>query len=256
MTLEIYQYPYGPGANYGVLLHDPTARQTASVDAGDADALMAALKKTGWPLTEIWVTHHHHDHTDGVEQVKAATGCTVRGPAPVSQPIAGVDLRHDDGDSFTFAGHEVRVLHTPGHTTDMINFYLPTEKLVFTGDTLFVMGCGRVFEGDFPMMHASLQRLAALPADTVVYCSHEYTEANADFALTVDPNNTELRERAATVKALRAAGKPTVPTTIAAELATNPFLRPGDRAIRTHLGMDDASDAEVFAEIRRRKDAA
>ncbi|MEM8582235.1 MAG: MBL fold metallo-hydrolase, partial [Pseudomonadota bacterium] len=136
MTLEIYQYPYGPGANYGVLLHDPVAEETASVDAGDATALLAALDKTGWPLTEIWITHHHHDHTDGLEEVKAKTGCTVRGPAPESQPIAGLDLRHGDGDSFTFAGHPVQVLHTPGHTTDMINFYLPSEGLVFTGDTL------------------------------------------------------------------------------------------------------------------------
>jgi hydroxyacylglutathione hydrolase len=256
MTLEIYQYPYGPGANYGVLLHDPVHKQTASVDAGDAAALMAALDKTGWPLTEIWITHHHHDHTDGLEQVKAATGCTVRGPSYTSQPIAGVDLQHGDGDEFSFAGHAVQVLHTPGHTTDMINFYLPSENLVFTGDTLFVMGCGRIFEGDGPMMHASLQKLAALPKDTIVYCSHEYTEANADFALTVDANNPALRERAATVKALRAAGKPTVPTTMAQELETNPFLRAGDPAIRSLLGMEDASDAEVFTEIRRRKDAA
>jgi len=256
MTLEIYQYPYGPGANYGVLLHDPVAKKTASVDAGDAGALMAALEKTGWALSEIWVTHHHADHTDGIEEVKAATGCTVRGPAPQSQPIAGVDLRHDDGDSFEFAGHDVQVLHTPGHTTDMINFYLPGEKLVFTGDTLFVLGCGRLFEGDGPMMHASMQKLAALPADTVVYCSHEYTEANADFALTVDPNNTALRERAATIKALRAANRPTVPSTMADELATNPFLRADDPKIRAHLGMEGASDAEVFTEIRRRKDEA
>ncbi|MDJ0858181.1 MAG: hydroxyacylglutathione hydrolase [Dinoroseobacter sp.] len=256
MTLEVYQYPYGPGANYGVLLHDPVAKETASVDAGDGAALMAALEKTGWPLTEIWVTHHHHDHVDGLEEVKAATGCTVRGPAPESQPIAGLDLRHGDGDSFVFAGHSVHVIHTPGHTTDMINYYLPSERLVFTGDTLFVMGCGRLFEGDGPMMHASLQKLVALPEDTVVYCSHEYTEANADFALTVDPNNTALRERATAVKALRAEGKPTVPTTLADELATNPFLRANDPAIRAHLGLEDASDAEVFTEIRRRKDAA
>lgn len=256
MALEIYQYPYGPGANYGVLLHDPSSGATASVDAGDAAALLAALAKTGWGLTEIWITHHHGDHTDGIEEVKAATGCTVIGPKPQSQPIAGVDTRYGEGDAFDFSGHRVEVLHTPGHTTDMINFYLPHEGVVFTGDTLFVMGCGRLFEGDGPMMHASMQKLAALPAETVVYCSHEYTEANADFALTVDPGNADLREKAAKVKALRAQGKPTVPTTMAEELATNPFLRANDPAVRAHLGMDAATDAEVFTEIRHRKDNA
>lgn len=256
MALEIYQYPYGPGANYGVLLHDPSSGATASVDAGDASALRTALAKTGWSLSEIWITHHHADHTDGVEEIKAETGCTVIGPKPQSTPIAGVDTRYGDGESFSFSGHEVQVLHTPGHTKDMINFYLPKEGVVFTGDTLFVMGCGRLFEGDGPMMHDSLQKLAALPSDTVIYCSHEYTEANAEFALTVDPENAELREKAATVKALRAQGKPTVPTSLADELATNPFLRANDPAIRAHLGMESASDAEVFTEIRRRKDNA
>ncbi|MEM1077682.1 MAG: hydroxyacylglutathione hydrolase [Pseudomonadota bacterium] len=256
MALEIYQYPYGPGANYGVLLHDPSSGETASVDAGDAAALLEAVAKTGWGLTEIWVTHHHHDHTDGIEEVKAATGCTVIGPKPLSQPIAGVDTRYGDGEAFDFSGHRVEVLHTPGHTTDMINFYLPAEGVVFTGDTLFVMGCGRLFEGDGPMMHASLQKLTALPPQTVIYCSHEYTEANAGFALTVDPDNATLREKAATVKALRAQGKATVPTTLEEELATNPFLRAADPAIRAHLGMEAASDSEVFTEIRRRKDNA
>jgi len=256
MALEIYQYPYGPGANYGVLLHDPSSGATASVDAGDAEALRAALARTGWTLSEIWITHHHADHTDGVVEIKAETGCTVIGPKPVSAPIAGVDTRYGDGDSFDFSGHEVRVIHTPGHTTDMINFHLPAEGIVFTGDTLFVMGCGRIFEGDGPMMHASLQKLAALPAETVVYCSHEYTEANVAFALTVDPENPDLRARAEAVAALRAEGKPTVPTTLAEELATNPFLRAHDRAIRKTLGLEGASDAEVFTEIRRRKDNA
>lgn len=254
MALEIYQYPYGPGANYGVLLHDPSSGATASVDAGDAAALRTALKKTGWTLSEIWITHHHADHTDGVAEIKAETGCTVIGPKPQSAPIAGVDTRYGDGDRFDFSGHEVRVIHTPGHTIDMINFHLPAEGVAFTGDTLFVMGCGRLFEGDGPMMHASLQKLAALPADTVIYCSHEYTEANADFALTVDPENPDLKDKAARVKALRAQDKPTVPTTLAEELATNPFLRAHDTRIRAHLGLETASDAEVFTEIRRRKD--
>ena len=252
MALEIYQYPYGPGANYGVLLHDPGSGQTASVDAGDSDALMAALTKTGWSLTELWITHHHADHIDGLDEVKSATGCKVLGPDTV--PACDIVLK--EGDTHDFAGHEVRVLHTPGHTLDMLNFYLPGEGVVFSGDTLFVMGCGRVFEGDFPMMHESLQKLAALPPETVVYCSHEYTEANAAFALTVDPANPALLARVEEIKALRAEGKPTVPTTIARELETNPFLRGHTDGVRTAVGMADASDADVFAEVRRRKDAA
>lgn len=252
MALEIYQFPYGPGANYGVLLHDPRAGATAAVDAGDAEALLAALDKTGWSLTDIWVTHHHADHVAGLTTVKARTGAHVLGPGTVS----GVDQVLSDGDSFDFSGRQVDVLHTPGHTLDMLNFFLPDDELVFSGDTLFVMGCGRVFEGDFAMMHDSLQRLAALPPETVVYCSHEYTEANADFALTVDPTNEALIARVEEVRRLRSEGKPTVPTTIAREIETNPFLRANTSGVRAAVGMLDATDAEVFAEVRRRKDAA
>ena len=251
--LKIHQFPYGSD-NYGVLLHCPESGETAMIDAGDAEAAEAALAETGWPLSQIWITHHHGDHTAGLTAVKAAHRAHVIGPAPGKAEITGIDEVVGDEAHFTFAKREVRVLTTPGHTLDMINFHLPSEKLVFTGDTLFAMGCGRVFEGDAPMMWASLEKLMALADDTTIYCSHEYTAANAAFAVTVDPDNSALAVRYDEVKALRANGRPTVPTIMALEKATNPFLRAADPTIRAHLGMTDATDAEVFAEIRRRKD--
>jgi len=251
--LSIHQYAY-MSDNYGVLLHSPTSGETACIDCGDAAATRAALSRTGWSLTHIWVTHHHDDHTAGVLELKQTTGASVIGPAPLSQSIDGLDTTLTDGDSFDFAGLQVRVIHTPGHTKDMINFYLPEENIVFTGDTLFTMGCGRLFECDANTMHASLAKLTALPANTSVYSSHEYTLANVKFALSVDPDNAALRARALTVESLRADGKPTVPSTIQEELDTNPFLRASDKNIRELLNMQSADDVQVFAEIRRRKD--
>ena len=248
MRLAIHQFPYNDD-NYGVLLHDAERGETALVDAGDAEAAEAALDEAGWPLTQIWITHHHGDHTAGLAAL-AGDGVEVFGPAG----IGGIDTVLDGGTSFAFAGREVEVISTPGHTLAMLNYYLPAEKLVFTGDTLFAMGCGRLFEGDAPMMWDSLCKLMALADDTVVYCGHEYTAANARFALSVDPANTALQRRAAAVDELRSIGQPTVPTMIALEKATNPFLRAGDAGLRAHLGMEGASNAEVFAEVRRRKD--
>lgn len=253
--LDYFQFPYGSD-NYSVLIHSADTGETACVDPGDGDAVLKALGDKGWNLTEIWITHHHGDHVAGLEQVKQATGCKARGPVEKSGPIPGLDEHLSDGDSFSFAGKTVSVIHTPGHTTDMINYYLPDEGIAFTGDTLFVMGCGRVFEGTPEMMWDSLSKLAKLPKDTVIYCAHEYTAANARFAVTVDPDNAALAERLKTVELARRNNLPTIPTTMIDELATNPFLRAGDPSIRSHLGMEDASDAEVFAEIRKRKDNA
>lgn len=253
-TLQRAVYPYGELSNYGVLLHCPDTQRTACVDTGDADASMAAAREHGWSITDIWVTHHHHDHTDGVVELKERTAAKVIGPNRPDTPIQGVDHVIQEGDVFDFAGRGVTAIHTPGHTLDMINFYLPAESLLFSGDTLFTLGCGRLFEGDAPMMWKSLLKLAALPKDTVVYSSHEYTLANAAFAVTVDPDNAALQEQVDNVKKRRDNDEPTVPTTLAMELNTNPFLRPDDPGIRKHLGMTDASDAEVFAEIRRKKD--
>lgn len=252
-NLNIHQYSY-MSDNYGVLLHSPETGETACIDCGDAKATLAALNETGWSLTEIWVTHHHADHTAGVVELKKETNAKVIGPAPLSQNIDGLDIMLNDGDTFEFSNLEVRTIHTPGHTKDMINFYLPEENLVFTGDTLFTMGCGRLFECDAKTMHTSLAKLTALPRDTLVYSSHEYTTANVKFALSVDPNNAALRTRAAHIESLRADGKPTVPSTLQEELDTNPFLRAADENIRELLDMRTVDDVEVFAEIRHRKD--
>lgn len=252
--MDVFQFAYN-NDNYGVLLHDVKTGATACVDAGDADATLAALAQKGWSLTEIWITHHHWDHTDGLEALKAATGAMVRGPQYVSaKPIAGLDETYSDGDSFSFAGEAVQIIHTPGHTLDMINFYLPESLLLFSGDTLFVMGCGRIFEGTPAQMHESLQKLAALPDDVLVYCAHEYTLASADFALSIDAANEALINRVEIVQTLRNQGEATVPTMMAIEKATNPFLRAHDPAIRAHLGLENATDEDVFTAIRKAKD--
>ncbi|MEM1373405.1 MAG: hydroxyacylglutathione hydrolase [Pseudomonadota bacterium] len=253
MAVDIHLYTYLED-NYGVLLRDAASGRVASVDAGDAPALLGALDTTGWSLDELWITHWHWDHTDGLDEVRGATGCTVTGPAYEGGKAFAFDRRVAGGDAFTLGETQVDVWHTPGHTLDMVNFYLSSEGVIFTGDTLFAMGCGRVFEGTHDQMHASMEMLRALPPETVVYGGHEYTLANARFALSVDPENAALVARAAMVGRLRDEGAPTMPTTMADEFATNPFLRYGDPGIRAHLGMTSASDAEVFSQIRTLKD--
>ncbi len=247
--LNIHQFTYG-GDNYGVLLQEPDSGATALVDAGDATAALAALAETGWSLSQIWLTHHHSDHTAGTTEIVAATGAGVHGPAS----IASVTTPIADGGEIDFGGVKVTAIATPGHTMDMLNFHIPSEKLLFTGDTLFAMGCGRLFEGDAATMWASLCKLMSLDDETVIYCGHEYTAANADFALSVDPDNDALLRRVAAVRDLRSAGQPTIPTMLALEKLTNPFLRASDPSIRAHLGMADADDVNVFTEIRLRKD--
>ena len=240
--------------NYGVLVHSPDTGETASIDAPEAMAVERALAEKGWTLTHVLVTHHHADHTQGIAPLKDKYGARVIGPD--NPRIETLDETVGDGDTFSFAGSPVEVIATPGHTLDMVNFHFPQQAVVITGDTLFALGCGRVFEGDFDMMWNSLSKLMQLPAATTIYCGHEYTLANGQFALTVDPGNEALKMRVAEIEKLRAAGKPTVPTRLDVELATNPFLRAADPGIRAHLGMEDASDAAVFAEIRTRKDNA
>ncbi len=247
--LNIHQFTYG-GDNYSVLLQDPDSGATALVDAGDASAALAALAETGWSLSQIWLTHHHGDHTAGTTEIVAATGAGVYGPAS----IASVTTPVADGGEIDFGGVKVTAIATPGHTMDMLNFHIPSEKLLFTGDTLFAMGCGRLFEGDAATMWASLCKLMSLDDKTVIYCGHEYTAANADFALSVDPDNDALLRRVAAVRDLRSIGQPTIPTMLALEKLTNPFLRASDPSIRAHLGMANADDVDVFTEIRLRKD--
>ena len=252
-SFQYHQFLYGAD-NYGVLMHDPKTGQTAAIDAGDLDSYLQAITETGWSLSHILVTHHHPDHTDGLTKLAQQTGAAIFGPSGTRPIHQYIETYLSDGDHFDFAGHTVEVIATPGHTLDMLNFYLPQQAVCFTGDTLFALGCGRIFEGTPEMMWASLEKLMKLPPETVIYSSHEYTAANARFAVTVDPDNTALAKRVQAVEALRADNQPTVPSLLSEELATNPFLRAGDPTIRQHLDMSDADDKAVFGEIRARKD--
>ena len=252
-TIDVVQF-IARSDNFIVLLHEPKSGKTAAIDAPDADPIIDALKERGWTLTDIFVTHKHFDHIEGIPALQAAYECEVVGPEASAAETGMYDRTVKDGDSFEWAGVKFEVIETPGHTLDHVSYYLPGEKLVFVGDTIFSLGCGRVIEGDFPMMWDSLKTLRALPDDTTLYCGHEYTLTNGKFALTVDPNNAALKKRFAEVEKLVAAAKPTLPTTIAQEKATNPFLRADDPALMKGLGMANAKPSAVFAEIRTRKD--
>jgi hydroxyacylglutathione hydrolase len=251
--LEIHQFPTR-GDNYGVLIHDPEIGATAAIDAPDAEELLTALQETGWTLTDILITHHHYDHTAGIEAVKRKTGCTVTGPAREAGSIPGLDIEVKEGDEIEVGGAKARVIETPGHTRGHVSYFFPDDGVVFVGDTLFSVGCGKLLEGDAPSMWSSLSKLAALPPKTKVYCGHEYTDANCRFALTIEPENEALQARAAEAQANARTGKPSLPTTIGQELATNPFLRASSRAIQKRLGMEGRPHEEIFGEVRRRKD--
>jgi hydroxyacylglutathione hydrolase len=240
--------------NYVYLLRDSARGATGVVDPGVAEPVLARLDQAGWKLDWILSTHHHQDHTGGNLELKRRTGCRIAGPAGEREAIPGIDLELREGDVFELGDARAAVLETPGHTRGHISYWFEDSSALFCADTLFSLGCGRVFEGTSPQMWASLEKLAALPAATRIYCGHEYTQSNARFALTVDPGNPALQRRAAEVDRLRAAGQPTIPSTIGAERETNPFLRARDPQIRRGLGLAAARDAEVFAEIRRRKD--
>lgn len=240
--------------NFAVLVHDEAGGATALVDAPEEASILAAIERTGWRPTVLYVTHHHQDHVEANLALKQRFGLEIVGPEKEADRIPGIDRRVKDCDILSFGGQVVEVIATPGHTAGHVSYHFPQAHLAFTGDTLFSLGCGRLFECKPAEMLASLWKLAALPLETKIHCGHEYTESNARFALTVDPTNSALKERAAEVAALRAAGRPTLPTTLSREMATNPFLRWHDPAIRRNLGMEDATDEAVFAEIRKRKD--
>ena len=240
--------------NFGVLLHDPQSGDTAAIDAPEADAVIEAAQARGWRPTHILVTHKHLDHIEGIPALRAAYSCSVIGPAESALETGLYDRTVKGGDRFEWGGAAVEVLATPGHTLDHVSYFLPEEALVFVGDTIFAMGCGRVIEGTHDTMWDSITRLRALPEETELYCGHEYTLSNAKFAVTVDPGNARLRERLAEVERLRAEGRPTLPTTIGLEKATNPFLRAEHPAVATAVGLRGADPARVFAEIRTRKD--
>lgn len=253
-NLEIEMFPC-LSDNYGFLVHDDEAGVTAAIDTPEVGPILEALEARGWQLTHILNTHHHHDHAGGNRALKERTGCTIVGPGRDASRIPGIDVRVAEGDRYMLGPHAVDVLETPGHTTGHIVYHLPDDGVAFVGDTLFALGCGRLFEGSPDQMWSSLQKILALPDDTRLYCAHEYTAANAKFALTVEPGNAELVERAGEIEKLRAAGRPTIPTTVALERATNPFLRPTSDNLRATLGLAAAGDIEVFARTRELKDA-
>jgi hydroxyacylglutathione hydrolase len=252
MAAQIYLFPCLKD-NFGVLLHDQDSGATAAIDAPESAAVEAALKKTGWRLSDILVTHHHADHTQGIAEVKAHHKCRVVAPRAEAARIANVDETVGEGDSVKVGALEGRVIDTPGHTAGHISYFFPADKIAFVGDTLFSIGCGRVIEGNAEMMWQSLLKLRALPDDARFYCGHEYTDANIRFAKTIEPNNKALAKRAAEVTGLLAEGKATIPATIGEEKAANPFLRADDAEVAKSLGLSGKPAWQVFAEIRERK---
>jgi hydroxyacylglutathione hydrolase len=239
--------------NFGYLIHDPKSGATASIDAPEAGPVIKALEREGWKLTDILVTHHHGDHVGGVAELKQKYGCRVVAPHDKSAKIANVDLRVANADVIKIGDLLARVVETPGHTLDHISYVFDGEKAVFAADTLFSIGCGRVFEGNYPMMWDSLLKLRALPDDFRLYCGHEYTASNVKFALTVEPDNPALQARAEEVAKLRAENKPTIPTLLGDEKKANVFLRADEPSVAARLHMKGADAAEVFGELRERK---
>ncbi|MEQ8367766.1 MAG: hydroxyacylglutathione hydrolase [Roseicyclus sp.] len=240
--------------NYAFVVHDPATGATAVVDVPDPAPIQAELAARGWTLTDILITHHHWDHVDGVDALRAATGAKVWGAAADAHRLPALDHALAEGDEVRIGGLTGSVLDVSGHTVGHIAFHFPQAGAVFTADSLMALGCGRLFEGTPAQMWDSLQKLAALPPETLVCSGHEYTASNARFAVTIEPENSALRSRADSIDAARATGLPTVPSTLAEELATNPFLRASEAAIAVHLGMAGAAPVDVFAKIRSLKD--
>jgi hydroxyacylglutathione hydrolase len=226
--------------NYIWLVHEPGSGETMVVDPAEAAPVLAAAKRLGWRITQIWNTHWHPDHTGGNAEIKAATGCTITGPAAEAHRIATLDRTVGEGDRVQLGRATAEVLEVPAHTAGHIVYHFPADQVAFVGDTLFAMGCGRLFEGTAEQMFANMQRLAALPPETQIYCAHEYTLSNGRYALAAEPENQAVIARMAAVEAARARGEATVPTTISLELATNPFMR--------------ARDADELAARRQAKD--
>ncbi len=251
--LEIHQFTCLKD-NFGVLVHD--GETTLAIDAPDAAQVQTALDARGWTLTHILVTHHHADHTAGILDLKAATGCTVIGPRGEAQRIPGLDRVVGGGDVLALGTLNAVVLDTPGHTIGHVSYWFEGAKVAFVGDTLFAMGCGRVLEGTAEMMWDSLQKIASLPGDTVLYCGHEYTVANGRFGASIEPDNTALKARLAEAEALRADGRATLPTRVDLERETNVFLRAGETSVRKSVNMLAAPEWKVFAELRERKNHA
>lgn len=251
--LEIIQLPVLDD-NYIFLINDPDSGDTAVVDPALAQPVLDELEENNWHLSYVFNTHHHWDHTGGNLELKQKTGCKIIGAENDQQRIPGIDRLVRENDQIKLGKHPITIFETPGHTRGHIVYYFPKDNLLFCGDTLFVMGCGRLFEGTPEQMWHSLKKLKALPGPTNIYCTHEYTQANARFALTMEPNNRDLIAKAEKVNQLRAQGLPTVPSTITEEIATNPFFRANSPEIQETLTMQGESEIDVFTEIRKRKD--
>ena len=252
-NLKIHMFP-ALSDNYCFLVHDEPSGLTAVIDTPEVPAIEAALDETGWELNYILNTHHHFDHAGGNAELKDKTGCTIVGAANDAKRIPGIDVLLKDGDVFELGHSKAHILEVPGHTSGHIAYWFADDSVVFVGDTLFALGCGRLFEGTPAQMWTSLQKLMALPDETVVYCAHEYTQGNAKFALSVEPDNAQLVARSDAIDQARARNEPTVPTTIGLEKSTNPFLRPMSEGLQGTLNMTGADLVDVFAETRARKD--
>lgn len=253
MALELVTIPC-LADNYAFLVHDAASGETALIDAPEAAPVLTELDKRGWRLSQVWLTHHHWDHIDGLAGILEQHSAKVIGATADAHRLPPLDQQVGDGDSFEFGGETVEVIDVSGHTVGHIALHMPQSALLFTADSLMALGCGRLFEGTPAQMWASLSKLAPLPPETTVCSGHEYTQSNAKFAVTIEPDNPDLLTRVADIAHARAAGTPTVPSTLALELATNPFLRAAEPGIAANLGMTGADPAAVFAEIRSRKD--
>ena len=240
--------------NYIYLLHEPDEGVTAVVDPGEAEPVTAALDRHGWRLDLILCTHHHADHVGAAAALKAGSGATLVGPAADAHRIPGLDRKVAQGDRVRLGRETAEVLAVPGHTRGHIAFWFESSEALFCGDTLFALGCGRLFEGTPQQMWTSLSRLRALPDDMKVYCAHEYTQSNARFAVTVEADNDKLLKRSAAIDAARAKGEATVPSLLGEEKATNPFLRADVPAVQRAVGLPGGDPVAVFAEVRHRKD--
>ena len=240
--------------NYAFVIADPATGEAAVVDVPEAGPINAVLAENGWHLTAVLLTHHHDDHVQGLDDLTGVAQATVYGAKADTHRLPTLTQALSDGDTFTLLGEQVQVFDVSGHTIGHVAFYLPGIAHAFTADSLMALGCGRLFEGTPDQMWDSLLKLRALPDETVICSGHEYTAANAKFAVTIDPDNTHLTSRITAITQVRDAGRPTVPSTLLLEKQTNPFLRADDPAIRAHIGMPSDTDAAVFAEIRGRKD--
>ena len=249
--LQIHQFPC-LSDNYGFLLHDPDSGETAAIDTPDGAEYLRQADARGWRITRIWNTHWHPDHTGGNAAIVEATGAPVLAPAEVER-ITPVDQLVAHGERFTFGRWYVHVIDVSGHTNGHVAFHLPEARLAFVGDSVFPLGCGRMFEGTYADFWHSLERLAALPNEARVYCGHDYTLSNARFALAVDPGNETLKARAAEAEAAKAQGRFLVPSTIGQEKASNPFLRAGEPALAKSVHKEGAQPVEVFGALREWK---